>query len=103
MKSVSRKPLGQLFAFAFALGAILIVQTGRGHAQEQQQSLRGLLGRGFEIKATTFAHGEATDNRDAFVVTLQRDKSIAVCYFAAPNWINLSAASLDDAKRCELR
>jgi hypothetical protein len=103
MKSVSQQPLSQTLAFALVLGATLIVQTGEGRAQEQQLSLRSLLGRGFEIKGTAFAHGESTDNRDAFVVTLQKDKSVAVCYFASTNWINLSAASLDDAKRCEVR
>jgi hypothetical protein len=103
MKSASRTPVSRLLAFASVLAAILMAQTGSGRAQEQQQSLRGLLGRGFEIKGTAFAHGESTDNRDAFVVTLQKDKSIAVCYFASTNWINLSAASLDDARRCEVR
>jgi hypothetical protein len=104
MKSVSQKLWSRLLAFAFVLGAMLVAQTGASLAQEQQeQSLRSLLGRGFEIKDTAFAHGESTDNRDAFVVTLQKDKSIAVCYFASTNWINLTAASLDDAKRCEVR
>jgi hypothetical protein len=37
------------------------------------------------------------------VVTLQKDKSVAVCYFGAATWINLSAAALDDARRCEVR
>jgi hypothetical protein len=103
MKSASHTPVSRILAFASVLGAILMAQAGSGRAQEQQQSLRSLLGRGFEIKGTAFAHGESTDNRDAFVVTLQKDKSIAVCYFASTNWINLSAASLDDARRCEVR
>jgi hypothetical protein len=51
----------------------------------------------------TFARGEATDNREIFVVTLQKDKSVAVCYFAAANWINLSPAALEDSKRCDVR
>jgi hypothetical protein len=37
------------------------------------------------------------------VVTLQKEKSVAVCYFAAANWINLSPASLEDSKRCDVR
>jgi len=103
MKSIGQQPLQRLLAFALVLGAILVARTAPSHAQEQEQSLRSLLGRGFEIKGTAFARGESTDNRDAFVVTLQKDKSIAVCYFASTNWINLSAASLDDARRCEVR
>jgi hypothetical protein len=37
------------------------------------------------------------------VVTLQKEKSVAVCYFAAANWINLSPGSLEDSKRCDVR
>jgi hypothetical protein len=37
------------------------------------------------------------------VVTLQKEKSVAVCYYAAVNWINLSNPQLDDAKRCDVR
>ena len=36
-------------------------------------------------------------------VTLQKEKSVAVCYFAAPNWISLATAALDDSKRCDVR
>jgi hypothetical protein len=36
-------------------------------------------------------------------VTLQKDKSVAVCYFAAVNWINLNNATLEDARRCDVR
>jgi hypothetical protein len=72
------------------------------HAQEQQ-SFKNILGKGYDIKAVTFARGEATDNRETFVVTLQKEKSVAVCYFAAPNWINLSTPMLEDSKRCDVR
>lgn len=70
---------------------------------QETQSLKTIVGKGYEIKSVTFAKGEATENREVFVVTLQKDKSIAVCYFAAPNWINLSSATLDDSKRCDVR
>ena len=62
-----------------------------------------IIGKGYEIKNVTFARGESTENRDIFVVTLQKDKSVAVCYFAAANWINLSPAALEDSKRCDVR
>ena len=88
--------------FAFVVGLIALAQASDCRAQEEQ-SFKTLLGKGFEIKSVTFAHGESTDNRDAFVVTLHNTKSIAVCYFASVNWINLTSASLDDAKRCEVR
>ena len=88
--------------WALAVACIAIVQAASGLAQEQQ-SFRTIMGKGYEIKSVTFARGEATDNREIFVVTLQKDKSVAVCYFAAANWINLSPAALEDSKRCDVR
>jgi hypothetical protein len=70
---------------------------------QEQQAFKSLIGRGFEIKSVTFVKGEATDGRETFVITLQRDKSIAVCYFAATSWINLSIAALEDPRRCDVR
>ena len=87
---------------AVALAAFVTVLSASAPAQEQQ-SFKTLLGRGFEIKSVTFARGEATGDRETFVVTLQREKSVAVCYFAATTWINLSNNALDDAKRCDVR
>ena len=80
-------------SFAFAAGA---------KAQEPQ-SFKTIIGKGYEIKSVTFAKGEATENREVFVVTLQKEKSVAVCYFAAPNWISLSNPMLEDARRCDVR
>jgi len=88
-----------LIAAAIALTS---VQSDSARAQEQQ-TFKGLLGRGFEIKSVTFAKGEATGDRETFVVTLQREKSVAVCYFAATSWINLSNNALEDPKRCDVR
>jgi hypothetical protein len=70
---------------------------------QDQQSFKTIIGKGYEIKSVTFARGEATENREIFVITLQREKSVAVCYFAALNWINLSNATLEDSKRCDVR
>ncbi|HEY7297486.1 MAG TPA: hypothetical protein VH684_06070 [Xanthobacteraceae bacterium] len=86
---------------AFVLACLSLAQPA--FAQEQQQSFRSLMGRAYEIKGVTFAHGESTENRDTFVVTLQKDKSVAVCYFSSNAWINLTAFVLDDPKRCEVR
>jgi hypothetical protein len=85
-----------------AIVLLAIVLAPPALAQEQQ-SFRTIMGKGYEIKTVTFARGEATDNREIFVVTLQKEKSVAVCYFAAANWINLTPTSLDDSKRCDVR
>lgn len=96
------KSLALLSSFAFSVTAAAVMQAPAAHAQEQQ-SFKTLVGKGFEIKAVTFARGESTDNRDAVLVTLQKDKAVAVCYFAAVNWINLNNPTLEDGRRCELR
>ena len=86
----------------YAIAVALPAFAGAAAAQEQQ-SFKTIIGKGYEIKSVTFARGESTDNREIFVVTLQKEKSVAVCYFAAANWINLSPATLDDSKRCDVR
>ncbi len=85
-----------------ALALSSLAFAAPAHAQEQQ-SFKTIIGKGYDIKAVTFVRGEATDNRETFVVTMQKEKSVAVCYFAAPNWINLSNAMLEDSKRCDVR
>jgi hypothetical protein len=85
-----------------APAALLLSFATMAQAQEQQ-SFKTLMGKGYDIKAVTFAKGEATENREAFLITMQKEKSVAVCYFAAPNWISLSSATLDDARRCDVR
>ena len=85
------------FATALAMWPANVVQA------QDQQAFKSLIDRGFEIKSVTFVKGEATSDRETFVVTLQREKSVAVCYFAAASWINLSNNALTDAKRCDVR
>jgi hypothetical protein len=87
---------------AFAVAVLALGAAPESRAQDQQ-SFKTLMGKGYDIKAVTFARGDATENREVFVITLQKDKSVAVCYFAAPNWISLSQPILDDARRCDVR
>jgi len=82
--------------------ALLFIAQSDCLAQEQQ-SFRSLMARGYDIKSVTFAKGESTENREVFVVTLQRERSVAGCFFSAANWINLSGTTLDDSKRCDVR
>jgi hypothetical protein len=85
-----------------ALAAASFAFAASANAQEQQ-SFKTIIGKGYEIKSVTFVRGEATENREVFLVTLQKEKSVAVCYFAAPNWISLSNATLEDGRRCDVR
>jgi hypothetical protein len=89
-------------SLAFAAALFYAAQTPQSFAQEQQ-SFKNLLGRGFDIKNVVFVRGEATENRETFIVTLQREKSVAVCFFSANAWITLSNPILEDPKRCDVR
>ena len=84
-----------------ALAALLAL--AQGALAQEQQSFKTIMGKGYEIRSVTFARGESTDNREIFVVTLQKERSVAVCYFAAANWINLSTGTLEDTRRCDVR
>jgi hypothetical protein len=98
---IMRKIATTSLALALALLG-LAAAAGDGLAQEQQ-SFKTLISRGYDVKAVTFARGESTENREVVLVTLQKERSVAVCYFAAANWINLSNATLEDPKRCDVR
>jgi hypothetical protein len=93
-------PLKISYVLAVALFALACGPDARA---QETQSLKAIVGKGYEIKSVTFAKGEVTENREVFVVTLQKDKSVAVCYFAAATWVNLSPAAMDDSKRCDVR
>jgi len=86
------------------IGTALLCVTGAspGVAQEQQ-SFKSLMGRGFDIKNVSFVRGEVTENRETFIVTLQREKTVAVCFFSANAWVTLSNTVLEDPKRCDVR
>jgi hypothetical protein len=87
---------------ALAVALIAAASPAQLRAQDQQ-SLKTILGKGYEIRSVTFVRGDVSENREVFVVTLQKERSVAVCYFAAPNWISLSPTTLDDSKRCDVR
>jgi len=93
---------GAISGLIVALALSSLAFAAPSHAQEQQ-SFKTIISKGYDIKSVTFARGESTDNREIFVVTMQKEKSVAVCYFAAANWINLSSATLEDSKRCDVR
>jgi hypothetical protein len=87
---------------AFVIAFVSLAWASAGLARDQR-SFKAVLGKGYEIKSVTFARGESTENREVFIVTLQKEKSMAVCYFAALNWINLSDPQLEDTTRCDVR
>ena len=89
------KVLASITALLFLAGAPALAQ--------EQQSVKSLLGKGYDIKAVTFVRGDVSENRETFLVTLQKEKSIAVCFMVAANWVTLAPTALDDSKRCDVR
>ena len=83
--------------------ATALVCVAQASIAQEQQSFKSLIGRGFDIKNVSFVRGEVSENREVFVVTLQREKTVAVCFFSAIAWVTLSSTVLDDPKRCDVR
>ena len=62
----------QLFAGTVAL---LWLAGAPAALAQDQQSFKTIIGKGYEIKGVTFAKGDATENREVFIVTLQKETS----------------------------
>jgi hypothetical protein len=94
----------EVFVYKLSVIVALLWLAGAPAAlAQEQQSFKSIMGKGYEIKGVTFAKGDATENREVFIVTLQKETSVAVCYFAAASWIGLSNPALNDGKRCDVR
>jgi hypothetical protein len=97
-------PIEEDFVKTMVSLAALLLAFSAGAAAQEKQSFKTILGKGYEIKSVTFVpKSETTENREAFLVTLQKDKSVAVCYFAASTWISLVNQTLEDSARCDVR
>lgn len=76
---------------------------------QERQSFRALLAAGYDIKNVAIIPIEVSkryddkSSTDTVAITLQRPKSVAVCYLNLSNWINLLSASLEDNTRCDVR
>jgi hypothetical protein len=71
---------------------------------QKQRPFPQLIAGGYEIKAVTLSPAEEGRGKTNHVlVTLQKDKSVAVCTFAPPDWENLTDAPLADPKSCDVR
>jgi hypothetical protein len=85
-----------------------VVAAGAAQAQEQQ-SFRSLISNGYEIKAVTVVPHEIakryadSTTTDTVLVTLQRQRNVAVCYFGFGSWVTLLTASIEDNTRCDVR
>lgn len=92
-------------ALAIAVPALLVGARPSPADEAAQQSLVMVLGKGFKVVATTFVPGEArSDKKPALVVTLQLDKTLAVCTFGTGSWETIaSSGSAELATVCDLK
>jgi hypothetical protein len=72
---------------------------------DKQRPFTQLIADGYEIKAVTLnpAVQEGGPTANHIVVTLQKDKSVAVCTFAPGQWEALTDSVLAEAKWCDVR
>jgi hypothetical protein len=93
-----------------AVMTVVVAEAGTASAQDREQrSFRNLVSNNYEIKNVAVVPNEIAKRyaenttTDTVLVTLQRGKSIAVCYFSFASWVTLPTVSLEDTSRCEVR
>ena len=100
----------RIFVCVAALAAVVAAGAASVtvHAQDQQ-SFRSLISNGYEIKAVTVVPHEIakryadSTTTDTVLVTMQRQRNVAVCYFSFGSWVTLLQASIEDGARCDVR
>ncbi len=76
---------------------------------EGPQSFTQLVGNGYIVSAVTLIPLDSAKRQnadaanDTVMVTLQKEKSVAVCYYNLSNWVRLNPTSLDNPSQCETR
>jgi hypothetical protein len=72
---------------------------------EKQRPFNQLIADGYEIKAVTInpIAQETGGTTNHLLVTLQKDKSVAVCTFAPNQWEGLIDSVLAESKWCDVR
>lgn len=92
-----------------AFGCALMIASAAAAQSKDQYSFYAVTDDGFEIKSVAQISMEATRQinpkatGEGVVVTLQKGKVVAVCYFALINWIYMAEASMKDETLCEVR
>ena len=93
-------------AFAYAVCVQLLAASAcLAQDSEKQRPFNQLIADGYEIKAVTInpIAPETGGTTNHLLVTLQKDKSVAVCSFPPPNWENMTDSTLADPKLCDVR
>jgi hypothetical protein len=93
-------------AFAYAVCVqLLAASVCLAQDSEKQRAFNQLITDGYEIKAVTINPivQETGGTTNHLLVTLQKDKSVAVCTFAPNQWEGLIDSVLAESKWCDVR
>ena len=88
--------------------AAMVVALGGSAAAQETRSFNKLVADGYEIKATmmvpleTAAQVNSSVNYPTVVITLQKQKSTAVCYFGLNNYLLLFPGQTDAESACKV-
>lgn len=91
------------------LAVIALLMLSSVVSAADQTSVQALLQQGYEIKATTFVPlsdvkaNWAEASAGSMLVTLQKERSVAVCEFNWANWSALAQATFENAELCRVR
>ena len=88
----------------FAVAALLATPSFAQTAGAQD-SFNNLAAQGFRVVSTVYVPAEAQpDKNPAILVTLTKDKGVAVCTFGLGSWENVGTSkTLDTATVCDVR
>ena len=93
-------------AFAYAVCVqLLAASVCLAEDSGKQRPFNQLIADGYEIKAVTLNPivQETGGTTNHLLVTLQKDKSVAVCTFAPNQWEGLIDSVLAESKWCDVR
>jgi hypothetical protein len=84
-----------------SLACLATASDVRATDTHQQQSFKALIEQGYTVKA--IENAALGGSQDHTVVTMQMDKSFAVCIFDWEAWESQNDSALADPKSCSFR
>jgi len=90
-----------LLGLVTCLACLASASDVRAADTDQKQSFKALIEQGYKVKA--IENAALGGSQDHTLVTMQMDKSLAVCIFDAEVWESQNDSALGDSKSCSLR
>ena len=89
--------------------ALALSLLAHGAAAQEQQSFNALIAKGYEVRSVVMLPQDVSKRvaadavMDTALITLQGNKSVAVCFMALSNWLGMIRTSLDNPGLCQVR